>query len=313
MKILVFGAGAIGMAFGGFLSRRHQVTLLGRAAHLRAIQEKGLRVDGIWGRHTFRNLRTAETLTELKENSTDFDLILICVKSYDTARAARELRKILKGREWIVSLQNGLGNIEILHRYLPPGQVLAARVIFGVEVRGPGRIRVTVIAKPTAVGETAKRKRTYRTRKIARIFHESGLPAAATSRVESLLWAKVIYNSALNPLASLLGCRYGNLGRREWTRCIMDAVISEIYAVARRKGVTLEPAAEDKYRRLFYGRLLPSTYYHHPSMLQDLRAGKRTEIDALNGAIVKIARSLKVKVPVNRFLVKAIKEKEKAA
>lgn len=307
LKILVFGAGAVGMAFGGFLSRHHEVTLLGRARHMEAIRKKGLRVGGIWGRHRFGKMRALSDAGRLVRGKTHFDLVLICVKSYDTEPAARWVKKIAGPKTIVISLQNGLGNIEKLHRYLDPARVLAGRVIFGVEIFDAGAIQVTVMAHPTAIGETSRPGVTSRVRKIARLFSASGVPAVAAGDIRIFLWAKVIYNCALNPLASLLGSCYGQLAERELTRLMMDEIIREIYRVARCLKVRLHPPSAALYRKLFYAKLVPSTYHHHPSMLQDIRNKKRTEIESLNGEISRAGRRCGVPTPVNDFLANAIR------
>jgi len=143
------------------------------------------------------------------------------------------------------------------------------------------------------------------------MFQKAGIPTVTTPDIENLLWGKVIYNAALNPLASWLGCHYGLLGEHGLTRQAMEKVVAEIYEVARKAKVHLTPATADKYRKLFYSTLLPRTYDHRPSMLADLEQGRRTEIDAMNGAIVRLGKKFKVKTPVNRLLMKLIKEKEK--
>jgi len=307
MKILVFGAGSIGMTFGGFLSPRHDVTLLGRKPHMAAVRRRGLRVGGIWGRHVFRRLKTA---TDPRALGRDYDLILLTVKSYDTEKAARRLRNLLGPNTAVVSLQNGVGNLEILRRHLPADRVLGARVIFGVVMKGPADLEVTVIAKPTAVGEASLKKITPRAKKIAAMFDRAGLPSVPAADIQSVLWAKLVYNCALNPLASLLGSNYGFLGDHGLTRSLMDEIIAEVYRVARAGRVVMNPPNEAAYRKLFYGKLVPSTYHHHPSMLQDLRNGKRTEIEALSGAVVRMARKTGKAAPVNEYLWKAIREKQ---
>ena len=310
MKVLVFGAGAIGSAFGGFLSPFHDVTLLGRRPHLEKIREEGLQVSGIWGRHTFKNLRCENRFQSLRQADPFFDLVLVTVKSFDTEKAAAQIAEILGPQTLVLSLQNGLGNIERLCRMLPPPQVLVGRVIFGVTQDEPGKIRVTVIAEPTAVGEIRRKKITPRIRRLARLFSEAGLPTVPCRDIQSLLWVKVIYNSALNPLASLLECHYGLLGEKDLTRWAMEEIVHEIYAVAEKTGVHLHPARAEKYLRLFYSKLLPRTYDHRPSMLQDLEKGRRTEMDSLNGAIVRLGRREGVKTPMNRWLQRRIQEKE---
>ncbi|HOW58130.1 MAG TPA: 2-dehydropantoate 2-reductase [Candidatus Omnitrophota bacterium] len=310
MKILVFGAGAIGSAFGGFLSKNHEVTLLGREDHMEAIRKNGLFVTGIWGRHRFRFKELVTCMHDL-DKSKPFDLILCTVKSYSTAKAASLIKQVLGPKTLVVSLQNGLGNIEALCHVLPRKQVLAGRVIFGVELKKPGKIHVSVIAAPTAVGEILQKKMTLRIRQIAKIFNDAKLPSTSVKDVRSLLWSKVIYNAALNPLASLLGTHYGYLGEHESTRATMEAVMEEIYAVAKKARIVLQPRSLEGYKKLFYGKLLPRTYHHHPSMLQDLQRGKQTEIDALNGMVVQLGKQYRVSVPMNMLLTQLIKSEEK--
>ena len=311
MKILIYGTGAVGSAFGGFLSRDHEVTLLGRGKHLAAIRRQGLRVSGIWGRHIFRKFRLVSDESRLRRKPEPYDLILVTVKSYDTARAARGIQKLLSPRTLVVSLQNGLGNVEALRRMIPANRILAGRVIFGVEHHAPGKIKITVMASPTAVGEITQHQISVRARLLARVFDRAGIPSVACPDVQSLLWAKVIYNAALNPLASLMDCHYGYLGDNPATRLIMDEVIDEIYRVAERADVRLVPDSPKGYRKIFYSQMVPRTYNHHPSMLQDLNHGKRTEIEAINGAIVRIAKKVKLAVPVNAELVRLIRKKER--
>lgn len=311
MNILVYGAGAIGSVFGGFLSRDHKVTLLGRKPHLEAIRKKGLRVSGIWGRHAFRNLKLETNARHLIKAKSKFDLILVTVKSYDTREAARAIRKMLSPKTLVISLQNGLGNVEALRRELPRSQVLAGRVIFGVELDRPGRVCVTVMAAPTAVGETYRNQITARVKRIAKIFDDAGIPSVPSANVQSLLWAKVIYNAALNPLATLVGCHYGFLTEHVLTRRVMDEVIEEVYRVACKMRIRLPQRTPEEYRKLFYSKLVPRTYNHHPSMLQDIRKGKRTEIDAMNGAILRLGRKGAIPTPVNQLLVKWIRHLEK--
>lgn len=311
MRILVYGAGAIGSAFGGFLSRGHEVTLLGRYPHMRVIASRGLEVTGIWGRHRFRRLITAVHARETGYRKRPFDMILVCVKAFAVRGAVRDVKRMAGPETVVVLMQNGIGHIENFHRVFPAKQILAARNIFGVEWKRPGQIRITVMASPTAVGETSVHRVTARVRRIARLFSQAGIASAAVRDIRSVLWAKMIYNAALNPLASLLGCRYGKLGEEPLTRRMMNEVIHEAYAVADRARVALKPATPAAYRRLFYGKLLPRTCDHHPSMLYDLRKRQVTEIEAINGALTRLGKELGVPVPVNRALCRLIRECER--
>lgn len=310
-KILVYGAGAIGMTFGGYLSKEHEITLLGREKNLNAIKRNGLRISGIWGGQRFRRFKLASRTAQLEKRPGTYDLILVCVKSYDTLRAAREIARFAGSRTMVISLQNGLGNLETLGRFLRPENILAGRVIFGAVLQEPGHVEITVIASPTAVGESSRNEITSRVRAVVKMFRSAGLPSSAVKNVRTLLWAKAAFNCALNPLATLIGSHYGFLGEHEMTRLLMEEAIREVYRTARKMKVAMEPPAAASYIDFFYNKLLPSTYNHFPSMLQDIKRGKRTEIDAINGAIAAYAARAGVDVPVNRFLTKAVKELEK--
>ncbi len=310
MRILVFGAGAIGSAFGGFLSTRHDVTLLGRAWHLERIKKRGLRVEGIWGRHTFHEFTLETNAAKLFTRRLPFNLILITVKSNDTESAARFLSNRLSPGTLVLSLQNGVGNVETLHRFLPPEQVLAGRVIFGVEIK-PGKIRITVSADKTRLGETTAKKVTERVKNLARLFNKAGLPCEAVPDIEKFLWTKLAYNTALNPLASVLNLHYGALAEHDSTRFLMEEMIREVYRVAQKKKINMEPRAADGFIRVFYNKLVPRTYDHHPSMLRDLFRGRRTEIDALNGAVAALGRKLRVPAPYNELVTELIHSREK--
>lgn len=341
MRILVFGAGAIGSMFGGFLSRRNDVTLLGRRRHLQAIRAKGLQVSGIWGRHTFKNLKTEWDFNRLLKSKSHFDLILVTVKSYDSLNAAKQIKRLLRNAAkdsdsspsrppherpaafgfrgaTVVSIQNGLGNAEALLKSIPREQLLLGRVITGVEIPKPGAIKITVSADPVAMGRitsdlspTSLLHTGCGEGDVVKEFSRCGIPTVGSRDIQAVLWSKVIYNCALNPLASIYNCSYGALGESLETRKIMNEVIGEIYRVAAKAKVSLSPKTAAGYLNLFYSKLLPRTYHHRPSMLQDLEKGKRTEIDSMNGALVKLGRKLGVKTPMNQTLVKGIKEREK--
>jgi len=134
----------------------------------------------------------------------------------------------------------------------------------------------------------------------------AGVPAVYTDRLAALLWAKVFYNAALNPLGALLGVHYGALPESVHSRALMDDVMDEAFEVARAECVVLPWANAAAYRDEFYGRLVPATYDHRSSMLQDLERGRRTEIDAINGAVWRRGAEHGIKTPVNATLTRLI-------
>jgi 2-dehydropantoate 2-reductase len=209
----------------------------------------------------------------------------------------------------LVSLQNGLGNLEAAAEAVGPSRVLGGRVIFGAELVEPGRVRVTVYADPVLIGspDAADTARQAAAVRWAAHLAAAGVPAEPTTAIVAELWAKVLYSAALNPLGALLGVPYGALAEDPDTRAIMDAVIDEAFAVAAAEGVSLRWPDAGTYRREFYGRLVPATAGHRSSMLQDLEGGRPTEIDAINGWVATRAALHGVGASTNALLVRLVR------
>jgi 2-dehydropantoate 2-reductase len=314
--ILIAGAGALGSVMGGMLSAAgHQVALLGRPRHLHAITRQGLVVDGQFGRREARRFDYFREAGELAGRK--FALILVTVKSYDTAVVAPHLASLLAPGGVAIAAQNGLGNLELLADRLGPENVLAARVIFGAEIDQPGRVRVTVVAEPAAIGPASDLSAEAapgladKAGAIAATLTGIGIPAHAVSDIRPFLWTKLFYNAALNPLGALLKVHYGALGEDPELRRIMDAIVHEAFTLAQRAGVRVPFRGAAEYLENFYGRLLPSTFDHRPSMLADLEYRGRTEIGALNGRIVEMAAAAGLDVPVNRMITALIRTRER--
>src|SRR5206468_9788714 len=279
------GAGALGSVVGGLLAAAGwRVTLLGRPAHMEAIGASGLAIDGLFGTHRIRGLGCA---TDPAQLDGPYAAVFMTVKAYDTAAMAAAVVPHLARDGFLLSLQNGLGNVEAAERAVGAARVLGARVIFGSELVAPGHARVTVYADPVLIGSpdpTDTRRRDAAARWAAELS-AAGIPAKLTGALVAELWAKVLYTAALNPLGALLGVPYGHLAAHPDTRAIMDTVIEEGFAVARAEGVALRWPDAAAYRAAFYGRLVPATAEHRSSMLQDIERGRPTEIDAMNGEI----------------------------
>jgi 2-dehydropantoate 2-reductase len=314
--ILIAGAGALGSVMGGMLrAAGHRVALLGRRAHLDAIARRGLTIDGLFGRREVSGFELFHDIGELRGRK--FDLILIAVKSYDTARIAAHLAGLLAEDGVAVSAQNGLGNLEIIGEHLGTDRVLAARVIFGAELEHAGSVRVTVFAEPVAIGPApplsgaATPALEQAAARIAADLSSAGIPTHAVDDIGPGLWTKVFYNAALNPLGALLGVHYGALGEDPELRRIMDAIVHEAFAVAQATDVALPYRSAAEYLAVFYSRLLPATFHHRPSMLADLQHRGRTEIGALNGAIVKRAAKLGLGAEMNRTVTALIRARER--
>jgi 2-dehydropantoate 2-reductase len=239
-----------------------------------------------------------------------WDWALVTTKSFDTAAAAHALLPLLPHIGFCISLQNGLGNIETIAGVAGWEKTLGGRVITGVEVPRPGRIQVTVHADDIRLGHLQHRIPLAVLGEIAAIWRVARIPTTATDELEQYIWAKVLYNAALNPLGALLGATYGQLADNEAARAIMDEIIQEAFSVVVAHNVRLFWRDAGAFCRIFYGEMIPATRDHHPSMLRDLERGRRTEIDALNGAIVRLGEEKALPVPANRLIVKLVRYRE---
>ena len=312
MRILVMGAGALGSVAGGFMAKHgHQVVLVGRTAHMNAISEKGLRVSGIWGNHQIQDLHSCTTIGQV--SGKNFDLILIAVKSYDTAHAVECIAPRVGPDTLVCSYQNGLGNAETVAQAYGWERTVGARAIYGVTIQEPGHAKVTVIAQPTALGLFTDAGPAGKVQEIAKAMDAAGLPTVFTHQIATKIWAKVAYNCALNPLSALLDATYGELRDTPAAWEIMTHVIRELYTVANARGVPMDPPGAEAYIELFHDKLVPPTAAHYASMHADLKHRRRTEIDALNGAIAQFGKAANLPCPVNNNLVHLIKARETLA
>ena len=310
-RIVVAGAGAVGSVVGGMLAARgHDVLLVGREPHMAAVARDGLRVTGLFGEHHGR----PRTATDLAAADEPADVVLASVKSHGTAGVARTLAGWRNAPKLVVSLQNGLGNVETLAEHLGADRVLGARVIFGALVAAPGVAHVTVNARPVAIGPLHEDAGlAARAHEVAELLLDCGIPAEALPSVEPLLWEKALYNCGLNPLGALHGLTYGEVVASPELRPLLDAAIDEGFAVARACGIALPWDDAAGFRAYFHATLVPPTAAHRSSMRQDLEAGRRTEVDAIGGAIVRAGARCGVATPVNARLVDAIHAAERAS
>jgi len=303
MKILIFGAGALGQALGCLLAADgHDVDLIIRKRFIDAILANGLEVTGIFGNFTADpdRLQLFETLR--KPDETDYDCALITTKSYDTAEAVRAIGGLDNFSGPVVSMQNGCGNIERVKQRFGSIRTYGARVITGFEIRQPGTVNITVTADDIHIGSCIRGTIPPFAQRLADAVNRAGLPCKAVNNIYQDLFAKLLYNCALNPLGAILGVHYGALGDNPETRKIMEQVIDETFAVIRGLGGTTPWPDGKSYRRIFYEKLLPMTYNHRPSMLQDLEQSKPTEIKALTGYVADQGAKLSIPTPACSML-----------
>jgi 2-dehydropantoate 2-reductase len=309
-EILIVGAGAVGLGVGSCLiGPERRVRFAARPDAVAAFREEGLVRSGIFGTVAAKPdaFDAVASLDALPRRAVDW--ILVCVKSYDSEEAARALAErswLLHDGTRIVLFQNGWGNAEVFAGRLPRERVYAARVITGFRRSAPNRVEITVHAAPVHIGSPFGFD-AEPLAGLARAIDAGGLPCRIVSDITRDLWAKMLYNCALNPLGAILGVPYGALAKAEATRAIIEGIVREVFAVMAAEDFATDWEAADEYLGDFYGKILPPTAEHESSMLQDLRAGKRTEIDALNGAVVKLAERSGIPTPVNAALTSLIR------
>ena len=316
MKILVFGAGAIGSVMGGFLKKAgDEVVLYGRPWHLDKVHSDGLRITGLFGEHHIPSIPVYTDLSRLASENISFDLILFGVRAYDTESALRQMLPLLKEKTSVLMIQNGVGSLEIAEPMIGRGRILAGRVIFGSRVIEPGLVKVTVIADDVVIGfpfpKEVSRISDEEIKRIAARLSAAGIPTRVSENIHAVLWAKVAYNAALNAMSSMLEAPYGVLMETEETKALMCQIVFETYAVASKKGIRMDPPTPEAYYQLLLSDLIPKTAAHKSSMLQSILKGGRTEIDFLNGAIARFGRELGVPTPINDVLTALIKSKER--
>lgn len=325
MRVLVVGAGALGSVFGCLLrDQGHEVGLLEPTSRLDDIRQCGLTVTGLFGDHHCEGFGLYSSAKEVAPGR--HDLVLITVKSFHTAEAASQIAPVV-GDALLISLQNGIGNYEAIAAEVGNERTLAGRVIFGARMIAPARAEVTVFAEPVMIGSPADPTQRPehpepvegskgaasilpRIDVIAAAFSDAGIPTQSTTEITKYIWSKMLYNCALNPLSALLNVPYGRLLESDESRMQMRRVVEEIFTVCRARGIALFWQKPEDYVDLLFGRLIPDTAAHYASMAQDLQAGRRTEIEALNGAVVRLGEEVGIPCPANAELADRVRAAE---
>ena len=317
MRIAIWGAGAVGLGLAAALARpEERLTLFGRDPQTRAaIREKGLRLTGLFGLRevpaTWLALeRDAERLLESPP-----EWLLVCTKAFaapEIARALEPLASRLVADTKLLLCQNGWGNEAAFLPFWPAEQLFHARVITGFHRRGLSEVEVTAHAAPLALGSLFEQPVDVLMPLVERIT-EGGLPAETSRDMRGTLWAKMLYNCALNPLGALAGRRYGELTGDPTTRRLVDEVIREIFAVLHAAQIEVAWPGAEQYLTTFHDELIPATARHESSMLQDLRAGRPTEIEALCGAVERLGHEHGIQTPVVSALARLVRAAERPA
>ena len=295
-RIAVMGAGAVGCYYGGLLARAgHDVVLIGRESHVDAIRRNGL-----WLETTTFSERIAVSASTQAEAARAAQIVLFCVKSTDTPAAAVQLAPHLALSAIVLSLQNGLDNAERLRQRLPQ-EVIATAVYVAAEMAGPGHVRHHGRGE-LVIGETRHRQM------LLALFGEAGIPARISPKIADDLWAKLIVNCVYNALSGITRLPYGQLVQTPGAPETMRAILAECLQVAAADGISVPADIDHTVSSI--AQTMPHQY---SSTAQDLRRGRRTEIDCLNGYVLARAQAHGINVPVNRLLHMLVKLQENRA
>ncbi|MCC6144895.1 MAG: 2-dehydropantoate 2-reductase [Candidatus Hydrogenedentes bacterium] len=309
MHIIIFGERSVGLGLGSALLKAGAtVDFVGSEETVHALRQSGLSRRGIFGTvdHPPSSFCAATRLADLPDEPCDY--LLVTVKSFDTAAASQAIAAYpaLSAQTRIVLLQNGWGNAEIFVESVPQARIFSGRVITGFRRPEPHQVDITVHADAVHLGSLFGAARDE-VAALAEAMSLGGIPCITTDTIGADLWAKLLYNCALNPLGAILQVTYGTLGANAHTRRIMDAVVHEAFAAMQAAGHATHWSSPDAYLDDFYHKMLPPTADHESSMLQDIRSGRRPEIEAITGAVLDLAGRHGLEAPHNAMLFHMIR------
>lgn len=311
---LVIGAGAVGLALTTFIQNSGmRVALLARGATADAIRRNGIQRTGTLGSSRI-NADAVEVIDDLKWLKKPVDTVFICTKAFDTIAVVEQINEAKhatdKDTKFIIC-QNGWGGADLIASHFGKHRVLNSRIMTGIVRRGSD-IEITVHAQPWRIGSLYDRS-TSVSECICEVLRRGGLPAEATSMIEQDLWAKMLFNCIVNPLGAIFKVPIGTLVNCPEMRIIIDRIVAEIFDVMVVAGYQTYWHNASEYLDFFYSELMPLTRSHFSSMHQDIQGGARTEIDALNGAIVRIGDHFGICVEQNRMVYQLIRFAESIA
>ena len=301
MKIVIIGAGAMGSLFGGHLARsEEEVWLVGnRKEKIDAILSVGLTIEKNEKTQIIRVNATSDVASVGKA-----DLVIFFIKTYHTEKAVSDALVLQKEDTTFLTLQNGLGNEDVICKKVNRSNVMLGVTNHGATLIRPGYIRHAGWGK-TYIGELDG-KITDRAAHIAQIFSDVGIETKVSPNIHGLVWNKLLTNVGINALTALTGLKNGQLLDYPETLRLMEALVSEASEVARKKGIQIEENPIDKVKAI-----AEATRKNRSSMGQDFDYRRRTEIDAINGVVVREAERLGISAPYNQMITDLVKVIEK--
>ena len=307
--VLIYGGGSVGLGIASCLLKSGMsVTIVARDNTAACLRRDGLYRKGILGSF-HAEASEFQSVTSLDAINRAFDYILVCTKSGDSYQAAQDIAAhphCTHDSTRIVLFQNGWGNADVFASFFPKEQVYNARVITGFSRPKPNQVMITVHADAIHIGSIFGGNPTE-TEGLCTAIDRGGIPCQITSEIVKDLWAKMLYNCALNPLGAILDVPYGKLAESDASMMIMNHIVEEIFQILAASGYQTYWTHAEDFLNVFYEKLIPATAEHKSSTLQDIQAKKKTEIEALNGAVIRLAEHHQIDVPYNQSVYAMIK------
>lgn len=295
MRVLIFGAGSLGSALGGLLSQRHEVVLVGRRENMEAVRLHGLRLTGAV------NINATVDARETVEGIDEPDLVVITAKAYHTRAVVDALRALPWEKSLAVTLQNGLGNLEVLRGWKGP-RAFGGTTSMGAATERPGTVRISGLGR-TVIGSDLDLQGAGR---IADALNSCGIRAEVEGDISREIWSKAVVNACINPLTAVLRVPNGKLLESGVLRRLISDVCRECESVARAAGVfSPEHSVLDRVNAV-----ASDTAGNKSSMLCDVERGRRTEVSYINGMVCKTGSYHGVGTPLNRALTHMVEAME---
>ena len=300
MRITIVGPGALGCLIALLVKNKtkEEVWLLDKyPERAKKMHSDGLRLDGPGGGSVVKVNVTADA----KDIGSPCDLVVICVKSYSTEDACKAIRQIVSEKTCVMTLQNGIGNVQILNDYFGEDKVIAGITNHGATLVGPGHVRHA--GKGDTVIGRSDGKLSGILKETSNILSKAGFETKISKDINSVIWSKLVINVGINALTAVTRLNNGRLLEYEEAGNLMRGAVQEAVKVVKRKRIKL--AYDDPIQKV--ESVCKATAANVSSMLQDVLNKKRTEIDFINGAIVRHGRSVNIQTPVNEVLTNLVK------
>lgn len=305
MNIVIYGSGGVGGYFGARLAQaKNNVTFIARGKHLEAIQKNGLQLISPKGDYLVFPANATADIAEV----TDIDLILVCVKTWQLEAAAKEIKQVLNEKIMIISLLNGVNNTEVLGTIIDKKHLLGGLCKVVSKIDGYGIIN-HLSFEPTIVFGELNNEKTKRAFLLEKVFLNAGITTKLTEYIQTEIWSKFLFISTISGIGALTRAPLGEIIASPQLKKMMRQIAEEILAVAKAKGIYLSETIVEKQFKM-----IESQPYNTTSSLQrDMMERKPSELEAQNGAIVKMGIELGIPTPINAFIYHCLLPQENKA